>query len=56
MIALTNANIARKAIKLAAIFATSMIDAEAPAAAASKILRSFLKKNKNKKINKMRLS
>lgn len=43
--ALTKANIARKAIKLAAMLATSFIDDEAPAAAASNMFLSFLKTN-----------
>ena len=44
MIAFTNASMARKAIRLAAMLATSLIEAEAPAAAASRMLRSFLEK------------
>ena len=42
-IALTNASIDRKAIRLAAILATSLMEADAPAAAASIIFVSFLK-------------
>jgi hypothetical protein len=42
--AFKNANNDRKAIRLAAILATSLMEADAPAAAASIIFLSFLKK------------
>ena len=48
-VALRNASMARKAIRLAAMLATSMMEDEAPAEAASSKFLSLLKKTKTMK-------